>query len=968
MKIALPLRYEPVRRLGSGGGGEVWAVRDRVSERVLAFKVLAADAGESEVMALVREATSLSGLEGLGVPHVVAFGSVPESGRRYMVREMVEGQSLEDIMDEEGGADWLEPLAQAAEQLTVLHRAGLLHGDIKPANVIVGERGKGTLVDLGLAAPWREGGTLAQGLTPKYAAPELLMGDPLTVRAEVYAMGATLADGLGRRGSELTDDVRFALAKISARATESALSARYPSVDELASALRRAAGLSASPIADETAWPVLGIDGTSARLAAAVALLASGRALAVEGPAGSGRTTLTRRLAWTLGVEGRAVAAIEAPRGRMSSREAVELELSAWKSQKAKLVIVVDDLHALDEEARAAVASAVKLGARVVAVGTREEVGSLVGGSALPFEVPPLDLRNAEELVRRAVPSLPDALRAHLVDRLEGRPGRLRAFLKRLGRRAIVSEEDVDAVLAGPSSHGTIRPNTRSREELLTWIERSLDMGRIVEGHDSLNELGEAEDPQEGLRITISRARVALGRGDPAEATRLLDGETKNAKTGPHARAWSVARARAALRSGDYVAAAKFTEGATESKDDALTADALSVRGVALAYTGDDAQAQQILERAVGVATRIGDRRVEGVALGSLAIAHQRAGRTGEARTAYEASLSAAEAARDAGTVAAMRLNLAGLAQAEGDLALALLHLEAAIDMGRRAGGLVAVQQALLNLAHLDLYLGRYSRASVSIDSLAQQREALGTLARTQLLGLEGELAIRTGDIDRGAWQYEQCAAAWDTQGRQLEAAETRLESLLARTRGGKADAAVLLRELDAVKAGLGEGGFREHEALAGIVRGSIALLAGDETAARRALDEAFDQAQKAGRREWAWRALDARAARGLARCAGDGTARHGGRARDARGDRGKAAARPARGFLGRPSSTRIATSAHGDGNGAEHAGVQPIRVAIREHAGYRDASHRRDDELWSPLPRRRSARAHLRDHTRARA
>ena len=91
--IAIPPRYEPIRRLGSGGGGEVWAVRDRVTSTVLALKVLAADAGEHEVKALVREAIALSGLEGLGVPHVVAFGALPESGRRYMVRELVEGHS-----------------------------------------------------------------------------------------------------------------------------------------------------------------------------------------------------------------------------------------------------------------------------------------------------------------------------------------------------------------------------------------------------------------------------------------------------------------------------------------------------------------------------------------------------------------------------------------------------------------------------------------------------------------------------------------------------------------------------------------------------------------------------------------------------------------------------------------------------------------------------------------------------------
>src|SRR5262249_17364167 len=153
---------------------------------------------------------------------------------------LVDGHSLEDVLDDENGPDWIEPLVRASEQLTVLHRAGLLHGDVKPANVIVGEGGAGTLVDLGLAAPWREGGTLAHGLTPKFAAPELLNGEPLTVRAEVYALGATLADAMARRGSSLELEVRLALTKIAARATEASPMARYPSVDELSTALRSA--------------------------------------------------------------------------------------------------------------------------------------------------------------------------------------------------------------------------------------------------------------------------------------------------------------------------------------------------------------------------------------------------------------------------------------------------------------------------------------------------------------------------------------------------------------------------------------------------------------------------------------------------------------------------------------------------------------------------------------------------------
>jgi transcriptional regulator with GAF, ATPase, and Fis domain len=327
-----------------------------------------------------------------------------------------------------------------------------------------------------------------------------------------------------------------------------------------------------------------------------------------------------------------------------------------------------------------------------------------------------------------------------------------------------------------------------------------------------------------------------------------------------------MARARAALRAGEYADVVSLTTAVIDGQDDdALAADAYSVRGVALALTGEDEKAQASLERGLAVARALGDPRVEAVALGSSAIAHQRQGRAREARAAYEASLACAEKAGDAATVAAMRLNLAVLARGEGDLALALSHLEAAVDMGRRAGGLLAVQQALLNLANLDIYLGRYARASGSIDSLVAQREKLSQAGRAQLLGLEAELATRTGDVVKGAALYEQAAEAWEAQGRSLDAAESRLEGLLAEAReadpaSARGEAARLAREVDTVREKLGDAGFREHGALASLVRGALARLEGQEEAAKRAFDEAFEAAQRAGQREWAWQALDARA------------------------------------------------------------------------------------------------------------
>ena len=90
---SLPARYAGVLRLGAGGGGEVWAADDRLSGLRVAVKVLAFSAGKAELAALVREATALSGLEGLGLPRVLSFGRLAD-GRAFLVRELVEGVDL----------------------------------------------------------------------------------------------------------------------------------------------------------------------------------------------------------------------------------------------------------------------------------------------------------------------------------------------------------------------------------------------------------------------------------------------------------------------------------------------------------------------------------------------------------------------------------------------------------------------------------------------------------------------------------------------------------------------------------------------------------------------------------------------------------------------------------------------------------------------------------------------------------
>jgi transcriptional regulator with GAF, ATPase, and Fis domain len=546
-------------------------------------------------------------------------------------------------------------------------------------------------------------------------------------------------------------------------------------------------------------------------------------------------------------------------------REVVEFELAPYGSvaageQWTAPVVVVDDAEQLDEPARLALRRASESGATLVVVAPIDAASALVGGRCVGFAVRALDADAAAELVHRSVPSLPDALRMHLVERTGRRPGALRVAVRRLSGRAIVSKEDVDAALESAD-----RPSSRAigedREQELRDAERALDRGRLDDAARALAALGEPREAAERVRMGLSRARLAIGRGDAGGALSELAAIEELAGAQGSGRALQALQARASLRAGNYADAAALAQRVIEGRPrDALTADALSVRGVALAFTDEESAARDVLGEAIGLARSLGDPRVEAVALGSSAIAYQRAGRSSDARSSYEASLAAAERAEDAATVATMRLNLGVMAHAEGDLAQALVHLEATVDMGRRAGVGLAVTQALLNLATLDLYLGRASRARVSLEQLASKRDELSHAARAQLLGLEAEHAARTGEASRAASLYEQAASAWETQGRARDGAELRLEGLLARARTPGADTATLRRELEDLRAGLAEAGFGEHEALAQLVRAAIAQASGHEEAARRALDASLEAARKTGRSEWAWQALDARA------------------------------------------------------------------------------------------------------------
>jgi transcriptional regulator with GAF, ATPase, and Fis domain len=851
-----PARYAPIRRLGAGGGGEVWSVRDRIDGRVLALKVLGAGTigtAQNEVAALVREATTLLDLSSstaIGLPRVERFGRLAD-GRPYLVRELVEGQSLAGLIERRGslGAA-LRALLSAAAQLTQLHRVGLLHGDVKPANVIVREHGEATLVDLGLATAWGPNGARPEGLTPKYAAPELFEGEPLTVRAEVYALGVSLRDVL----EGLSDETGTALEAIVRRATARDPAARHPSVDELAAAIAAAAGLADATPPARGIWTIVGLDSTLGELVRLAEDLPAGGALVVGGPAGAGGRTAIAALAWRLALGGWPIAWL---RGRLDGPDkerhlALELatalgtdavtDASDEAFAQAGGVLLVED----EGTAGARLEKLRGLGARTIVRRTWGPSG---------YAIAPLPPRDALELVRRALPSLPEAVVARTVERGEGRPGRLRAIVEAIGERAIVRAESVDVIVARleTTDEGEGAPASEQR------IRDLLDAGRVAEAEALLPKL------PDDARSKLLWARIGLAKGEDEGVSKLL-GEIPLDDHDVALRAeHALLRAKLALKRGDYARVADAADSVLGLTDvelaaPAIAAEAMQSRGLAKIYRQDETAVAD-LRSAAALARRAGAQRIEALAESTLAMAHQRTGRPDDARAAYARAIAAGEAAGDPGVVANVRVNLGTLAWTEGDLARATDEFEAAADLARRGLRPQTVERALNNLAAVDLGLGRYARVATTLRSLAAIEPQMTAVGRAQLLGLEAELAARTGDLARAKDLYDRAIAAWRAIDRPQDAAEVVIDEVAIR-RQRRADLGSVDDDLAALDAAERDLGARAVELAASLAfaRAMVHAARGDEPRAIDLLEAGLRAAEAQGAKEWRWQLHAARA------------------------------------------------------------------------------------------------------------
>lgn len=257
-------RYRPLRPLGTGGSGSVWLARDEENGLDVALKIVARE-GKAAARA-EREAHAAARLRHPSCLRAYAFARDPR--HVYIAYEFVPGRTFREAMraGELNDRDAIEACAQICDGLAHAHRAGILHRDVKPSNVLLadGDRVSARLLDFGLARMAEAETLTAQGDVPgtlAYIAPERLAGEDATEAADVWAVGVMLWEALAGRhpfwqtsmldtaraieaGAPPLAQLRPDLPKALLQLVDRALSlnpARRPSAGELAGALRGAA-------------------------------------------------------------------------------------------------------------------------------------------------------------------------------------------------------------------------------------------------------------------------------------------------------------------------------------------------------------------------------------------------------------------------------------------------------------------------------------------------------------------------------------------------------------------------------------------------------------------------------------------------------------------------------------------------------------------------------------------------------
>ena len=221
-------RYRLENRIATGGMGVVWRATDTRLNRSVAVKVLKHEFADDPQFRtrFDTEARNAAALQHPGIAGVFDYSSDPSGAESpYLVMELVEGQPLSTLLAQaRDSGRALDPevvrdlLTQTADALAVAHRAGIVHRDVKPANLLITPDRRVKVTDFGIARAADDAQITRTGAvmgTPQYLSPEQARGNPAVSASDVYSLGVVGFECLtGRRPFEADSPVATALAHI----------------------------------------------------------------------------------------------------------------------------------------------------------------------------------------------------------------------------------------------------------------------------------------------------------------------------------------------------------------------------------------------------------------------------------------------------------------------------------------------------------------------------------------------------------------------------------------------------------------------------------------------------------------------------------------------------------------------------------------------------------------------------------
>src|SRR5437773_7356639 len=190
--------------LGLGGMGTVYKARDTLLDRLVALKLLRKDlVGDKDHTSRLREEARVAAA--VNQPNVIqVFSSGTDHGQFYVVMELVDHGTLDDLIEKRNRLSEeqvLESGIQVAKGLRAAYRQGLIHRDVKPANILFVDEQTAKISDFGLAGAATQKSETREEIwgTPYYVAPERLDNKPEDFRSDIYSLGATLFHAVAGR-------------------------------------------------------------------------------------------------------------------------------------------------------------------------------------------------------------------------------------------------------------------------------------------------------------------------------------------------------------------------------------------------------------------------------------------------------------------------------------------------------------------------------------------------------------------------------------------------------------------------------------------------------------------------------------------------------------------------------------------------------------------------------------------------